>query len=976
MKMSAKRELSSSAFRLTAVAAMAASSFASGGAWAQAAAPAEGSTKLDTVEVTGSRLRRVDTETASPVYMIDRAAIETSGVTSLGELLQEMPSISGAATNPQVNNGGGTGAAVISLRGLGEERTLTLLNGRRLGASFDINSIPINMIERVEVLKEGAGAIYGSDAVGGVVNFITRKGYTGLDVAAQWGESSEGDGQNKSVEAVLGVSNDRGGIMLGVNYNKQKAVSAAARKFSEHALYIYNYYGADTVLVLGSSRNPRGRISLPATDPLRVALGGCGSVTRIPGQDGNTNTAADYRCYSGGADSFDYQPFNLVVTPQERGSLFSTMNYKLNDSVEVFADMFHNFTQAGFIIAPLPFDARQDNVVISQDSIYNPFGIDFGGAPATPTAPVNPNFLSRFVTNGNRFNEVETTTDQIAMGLRGAIGDTAWNWDLAGTYQRVGQTASFKGYVLQGPLQNALGASFIDDNGTPTTADDVARCGAPGAVIANCTPINIFNTEDPQTVAQAAAISSGYTNKLVQTTKIVELNFNGNLFAMGGGTAQGAVGISYRKDSLGTDVDELVQSEGPDFKDCKLSSETCSGDSFGDDSVKELYGEMLLPIVSGVPGAEALNLTLGARYSDYDSFGSTTNFTGKIEYRPMTDLMVRVSYAEVFRAPTITDRYAAPAVSNPIFFDPCVGLVNDATDTSGAPNLATNPNLALACVNVPTDGSFAGAPTQQIQQLILSTPNLDPETGDVLTFGVVYDPNWLPNASMSVDVWRYSIDDAIIATDVNTLAATCAETGDVPTCSLITRFSDGQIQQILSPTLNSANFTTDGVDLGLKYKFSTPVGKFSASSDLTYTHSFKYRLLSNSTEIEAAGNFDAQFGNYAKWRTTTGLWWDWMGFDAQLVHRFIAGQTIAASFGQGSGRPAASGPLTVGGVSYLDASFGYNLEKTKTKFMVGVENIGDKQPPLYYQYVLNANTNVETYDSMGRFFYVRVSQSF
>lgn len=970
MKTTLKRNAKSTTFRLTAIAAVAASTFAGGAAWAQQAAPAPASdaTKLDTVEVTGSRLRRVDTETASPIYMIDRAAIETSGVTSLGELIQEMPSISGAATNPQVNNGGGSGSAEVSLRGLGSERTLVLLNGRRLGPAFDINSIPINLIERVEVLKEGAGAIYGSDAVGGVINFITRKNYTGLDLAAQWGESGEGDGQNQSFEAVAGISNERGSLMLGVNYNKQKEISAADRKFSKNALYIYNYYGTDTVLVLGSSRNPRGRISLPAGHPLRDALGGCSSVTRIPGADGNSATASDYRCYSGAADSFDYQPFNLVVTPQERASVFSSMNYKISDSVEVFTDLFHNFTQAGFVIAPLPFDARSDDVIISQDSIYNPFGIDFGGAPLTPSSPVNPNFLTRFVTNGNRFSEVETNTDQVTSGLRGSIGETTWNWDAAMTYQRIAQVNAVSGYVLQSLLQDAVGPSFIDDMGTAATDDDVARCGAPGAVIIGCTPLNLFNTDDPATVSQLAQISSGYESRFSQTIKIAELNFNGNLFALGGGTALGAAGLSYREDDYVANVDALTQAEPPDFKNCKLSGETCSGDTAGDDSVWEVYGEMFLPVLSGQPGAEALNVTLGLRYSDYESFGSTTNSTIKVEYRPTTDLLARASFAEVFRAPQITDRFAAPTVSNPLFFDPCVGFDGAAS--------AEFPNLPAACVNVATDGSFEGAPTQQVEQLILSNTALEPETGDVLTFGVVYDPGWLPDFSVAVDFWRYKIDDAIIAADVNTLAKTCAVTGDAALCGLITRYSDGQIRQILTPTLNSANFTTEGVDTGVKYKFGTPVGKFRASLDVTYTRSFEYAILPTSNKVEAAGTYDSQFGNYAKWRSTGALWWNWQSMEAGWTLRYIDGVDIASSLGQGSGRPAATEVLSVGGVSYNDFAFGYNLEKSKTKLLVGVENAFDKQPPLFYQYALNANTNVETYDTIGRFVYLRISQSF
>jgi iron complex outermembrane recepter protein len=937
-------------------------------AGAQEAAPA-GTTQLDTIEVTGSRIRRVDMETASPVYTIDRAAIESSGVMTLGELLQEIPAVSGFATNPQVNNGGGTGAAYVSLRGLGEERTLVLLNGRRLGPTFDVNSVPVNLIERVEVLKEGAGAIYGSDAVGGVVNFITRKNLSDASVSIMSGTSSEKDSDNLAIEGSMGFVGPKGNLMFGVNYNKQEAVSAAKRAFSKNALYIYNYYGTDTVLVLGSSRNPRGRIFLPSGHPLRTSLG-CSSVSRIAGQDGNTATGSDYQCYSGARDSFDYQPFNLVVTPQERSSVFTMGNYRINDGLELFTDLFHNFTQSGFVIAPLPFDARSDNVIISQDNIYNPFGIDFGGAPVNPSDPVNQNFLTRFVNLGNRFSEVETNTDQVTVGLRGDLGAGLWKWDLAATYQHIAQNSNVSGYIRQEPLANALGPSFIDDNGTPgDPSDDVARCGAPGVVINGCTPINIFNLDDPAVRGQLNSLASGYENQLTQASKIAELTFTGDLFQMPAGSTMAAFGALIHEDTLKVDVDGLTQAEGPEFSDCALSGETCSGDTAGDEKWWEVYGEFLFPLLSQAPGAYALNLTFGLRHSDYDSFGTTDNLTGKLEYRPIRDLLARVSYAQVFRAPTIFDRFGAPAASAPLFFDPCVGLT--------AADVTANPNLALACENVPQDGSFAGAPTQQIDQLITSNPRLDPEEGDVLTAGIVYEPEWLPNFSTAVDYWRYQIDDAIIAPDVNTVANACVQTGDPALCDLIIRFTDGQIDRIVTPTANTANFTTSGVDIGFKYNNRTsPIGMIRAGVDLTHVLEFKYKILAASDEVDAQGTYDSQFGHFGEWRATGNLGWGMAGFEAQWTTRYIDGVTIASSFGQGSGRPAATAPLTVGSVTYHDVVLSYELPVSGTKVLFGIENIFDKQPPLFYQYALNANTVVETYDAVGAYGFLRLQQSF
>src|SRR5215207_9402858 len=235
---------------------------------------------VPTVTVTGSRIRRVDQETAAPVFVLDAAQIQSSGVTTLGDLIQRVPAISGAATNPQVNNGGGTGETNVELRGLGAQRTLVLMNGRRIGvlgangtvSAVDVNLIPINLIERVEILKEGAGAVYGSDAIAGVVNFITRKDVDGAEANVQFGKTAESDGESRSASLLWGNSaNDKLNILFGGNYNKQEEVSAGARDFSAFALYLYG----GVVSQGGSSRTANGRINL---DPTLAAQYGCDSI--------------------------------------------------------------------------------------------------------------------------------------------------------------------------------------------------------------------------------------------------------------------------------------------------------------------------------------------------------------------------------------------------------------------------------------------------------------------------------------------------------------------------------------------------------------------------------------------------------------------------------------------------------------------------------------------------------------------------
>jgi len=271
---------------------------------------------LTEVVVTGSRIRRVDTETANPVLVIDQKTIQESGITQVGDLLQRIPSISGNATNPNVNNGGGYAESCVELRGLDCKRTLVLVDGHRVGFvgttsdATDVNQIPFNMIDHVEVLKEGAGAIYGSDAIGGVVNFITRKDFEGVELTGDLGETTHADGKHGQFGILFGSTGDKGGVEVGGNYFKQDAVFAGRRDYSKYALYLYG--GSTGVTRGGSSRTPTGRIY---DNPLGLTGSNgkpCASVTRIASTDGST--LADYRCYNSPADNFNYQPLNLLHT--------------------------------------------------------------------------------------------------------------------------------------------------------------------------------------------------------------------------------------------------------------------------------------------------------------------------------------------------------------------------------------------------------------------------------------------------------------------------------------------------------------------------------------------------------------------------------------------------------------------------------------------------------------------------------------
>lgn len=908
---------------------------------------------LAEVTVTGSRIRRLDVENASPVLTIDAAAIAKAGVSTLGDLVQRIPSIAGAATNPQVNNGGGDGASTISLRGLGEQRTLVLLNGRRVntGVSVDINMLPINMIERVEVLKEGAGAIYGADAIGGVVNFITRKDFEGVDVNVDYGRTSRSDGAHKSAGVTLGTRTENASFVFGGNWNKQEQVLANNRDFSRFALYLYSgsaYPG-------GSSRTPNGRIG--TVGALKTQFG-CSSVTRKAGAAGTS--LGDYRCFvtSGQTNDFyNYQPINLIMTPQERGSAFTMFNYKINEKLEAYAELLLSRTQSAYQIAPLPFDATVDNVIVSKNSIYNPFGIDFGGLTTG-----NPNARFRMEALGPRRTSYNTNREVANVGLKGELFGTGWQWDAYVGYAREDQDARRDGYLFQPALSLAFGPSFIAANGAPT-------CGTPSAPISGCTPVNIFNLTAAGQANALKTIAAASTSVGLTTRKSAAINLNGDLFDMTAGKAQAAVGLEYRKQYLNFETDYNSQAQASSaYLTCLLAQETCSGDTRGGYDLKEAYAEAFFPILKDVPGAQALNLTVGTRFSDYSTTGNTTNSQIKIEYRPMSDLLVRGTWSQVFRAPTISNLYGAPQANNPQLQDPCNALTQA--------KVTAKPNLALACVGVPRNGSFS-QPNSQITATVFSNPNLKPETGNVKTFGFVFEPRALNGFSASVDYWDYKIKDLITNLDPQTILDNCVAVGANQFCSLINRFttgaSQGEIFFLRQPTSNLGTLRTSGVDLGLRYALqNTRVGSFKFTVDVTRISKYENDPIPGLTTFqEYVKTYSNQFGNIAQYRALAGIGWAWRGADALLSARYISNATIP----DGDGGDVVT-PIKTGAFTYLDLTLGYEFA-TKTRIQIGVQNLGDKQPPILYQNnVLNANTDVSTYDTLGRRYFLGINQKF
>lgn len=926
---------------------------------------------LDSVVVTGSRIRRVDAETASPVFTIDRQAIDRTGSATIGDFLQDIPAISGAATNPSVNNGGGDGSATVSLRGLGDSRTLTLLNGRRM-VYADINSIPMAAIERVEILKDGASAVYGTDAIGGVVNFILKRDFDGSELSIGYGESSRSDAQRTTANFTYGWSGERGNILFNLNYNDQQEVLAADRDYSRDALTLYS----GTVTVGGSSRTTTGRYSVPRTTAAANGINCPGTgdnvaLTRRADRPGSS--WSDFRCFNNATDLFNYQAVgNLQLTPQERAGVFIASRFNLTESATLYTDIYTQNTRAYGQIAPLPFDARpgQDEVTISPQSVFWPF-------TGLTTGLSGNDLRLRLSAIGNRRFSFQTDVKQITTGVEGLIGDGRWGYDVGFTYGKLEQEGLSTGYLFTPALASALGPSFRDAAGT-------LRCGTPNNVIPNCTPVNFFG---PLTSASDQAALARISSPARNTTDADLKNFygtvSGDLFELPAGPVATAFGVEYREEAFAFVPDFLAVVDTTNYT-CLISSEACTTSAIGSFDVSELYGEALVPLLSDAPFAESLSATFGFRWSDYSTFGSTSNWKLGLEWRPMGDVLVRGTVAEVFRAPTISDLFQGDSASSDSFSDPCNGW-------RGAP--AGSPQR-LACQNVATNGSFNQTDTQ-LSAIKGGNAALQPEQGKVFTYGVVYDPSWLSGASLSVDLWRVYLNDTIGTVGTQTILNNCFNNGAF--CDLFSRNSQGEILRLFDRNANVGRTDTKGVDVGLKYRLDdTGIGDFRFSLDTTYTSQFDVQTIVLGQVVARsflAGTFlssaNGGLGNYSRVRSLGSIAWSLGNFDAQWTGRYVSGFSVGSIFPNTRTNTCADLGLALapggtpgcfferGSQTYHNFVFGYNMEPWGTKFQLGVDNAFDKQPPIIFQNnSLNGNTDERTFDTIGRYYWVTATVSF
>lgn len=777
--------------------------------YAQESQPGQaGARTLDTVQVTGSHIKRAQLSGVGPVSVIDAETIQRSGATSVDTLLQRLPASAGFAGSQSnaywAENGYGT--TQVNLRGLGINRTLVLLNGRRIvnggtgaNSSVDLNVIPVALIERVEVLKDGASAIYGADAVAGVVNIITKKGFDGVQASVRYGETTRGDGDDTAVDLAWGVTGERGSLIAGINYAEGGTVNMASR--APCGLI----ESGGKLVCSGSSATIGGRALL--ADGARI------NFRQNPGDP-------LFETYNAAKHNYNGNPTLNAVNPIKRLSLSVFGDNQLSDSVRVFTE--------------LMYTNRQSDQLATAGSlgVYRPINI----AANHPTNPTGQDLLlqrRRLEEAGPRHFSQETNTYRAVVGLQGQFG-VGWDWSTA---FNLGRNTGVDG------SDNVANLDRVEQ-----TLNRAICSPLPGAAIPCGNYLGYGNLS--REVLDYILYTSRDTGGNEQ--KSFTASLSGQLVELPAGWVGVATGVEVRKERGWRNPDVLTA--------LGIGNTNQQDPISGEYTAKEAYVELAVPLLQDSVIADSLYLNLAARLSDYDLFGRDMNYKVGLDWQVNSTLKLRGTYATAFRIPNIPELFGGISEGNLTTTDPCSrwsslpadSVVRGNCQAAGVPANYVQPGNTI----LTTSGGNA---------------QLRPEDATSVTAGVVWTPTFLSGLTLTADYYNIRITNAIQRVAGSTKLAICYNTPGLahPFCdaSNFTRNPrTGEVDFLSSQPVNAANERATGVDLGALYEFGVAGVDASVSIDASYLHRYDVRPYAGAAVIEYAGKITGGRGSYAKWR--------------------------------------------------------------------------------------------------------------
>ncbi len=941
------------------------------------------------IVVTGSRISNPNLELASPVSVVSSEDLELAQTNVAEEFLRELPSAV-PSVGSAVNNGNG-GASFVNLRGIGSNRNLVLLDGRRFTPAdttgrVDLNNIPLAVIERTEVLTGGATTTYGADAIGGVVNFITKRDFEGVEATFSEQITEEGDGNVFRADVTIGANFDdgRGNAVLSLGYQNQDAVFQGDRDFS-----IFN---------VGSfSGSPSGSSNAIPAVIVGPTPAGFGQL-----ETGDPEGYRDGDFYA----PFNFNPFNIFLTPFERFNIYGSGRYEVSDAVEVFTQASFSKQTVSTIIAPGGsfFNTYQLN-------LNNPFipnelalafcdGLGLTAAECTasrntqfgatlPDGTANPDYVQfgtqvrrRTPEAGSRTSDFTTTLFNLVGGLRGNVTDNI-QWEVSGTYGESEQIQRQGGFARFDRLQQSL-LALPDGSGGAVCSDTSGGCA----------PINLFGQFGNLGSQEAVDYVFNLTQQVITQASLQQVQgvLTGDLgFGISSTPIAFATGVEYRKYTASQISDEASQTPG-----AVVGGGGAAPNVDGEYDVKDVFGELVIPVVEDSFIRE-LTVELGARYSDYSTAGGEFTWKAGGTFSPVDQLTIRGNYQRSSRAPNIGE----------LFTPVTTGLSNLAIDPCAGSNPVGNAALTAACVAQIVAGGASQAAAQarignilqpaagQINVTGGGNPDLGVETATTWTIGAIIEPIY--NLSLTIDYFNIKIEDAITSPAVDDIVGGCygSPSASNPFCSLIVRSAftgglDGSPNEVPGLLLNLSNLgtiKTDGIDVSLRYRtgLTDNIG-FRFATDGTWTNKNEFEAVPGNGFRDCVGFYSVNCGSiqpeFVFNTRATFSFFDQV--DLSLLWRYIDAVEFEPRQREQSGDafigtlPDSLGPIggrevnfnEIGAEHYFDLSTRF-IASDNLEFVFTIQNLLDNQPTVVGSDIgstafNSGNIYPSTYDALGR----------
>lgn len=932
------------------------------GAAAQLTSTGAKAQTAERIEITGSRIRSVGAVSNSPITSVGALEFNATQPVAVEDVIKTLPATV-PAVGPGTNNGSG-GGATIDLRGLGPTRSLVLINGRRmvpfnLNAQVDTNSIPVSLLERIDLVTGGASAVYGADAIAGVVNFVLKRNFSGVEASASYGLSAQGDSRRRRTDLTLGanLAEGRGNVVLSIGTTQTDPLRQSERAIGEFQINS------------GSGLRDGSPIGVPSVlAGLPAPLSGQRTVDPATGL---------LREYTAATDAYNFNPLNYFITPLERTQVTALGHYTLSEHAEAYAELLHTRSKVTQNVAPSgTFTATYalpiGNPTIPEgirSQLCNAYGIAAANCVVGNPQEINLQIRRRFVELGPRISDFQNTTTQWTAGLRGSLPMFSdWSYD---AYLQSGQTEQ---------LQSRI------DWGSFSKVQQALRSVAPG-VCSNpangCVPLNLFGAAGSITPQQLNFINLASLTTTSVQQRVASASITGEVAALSSPFARSglnlALGAEAREVRAGNRSDAASQVQGE-----VLGTGAPTPDRSGSLRLNEAFVEAILPLAQNLPGVQAMNLEAGYRHTEFKTEVSSRNYGSwklGMDWSPVRGLRLRASQQLATRAPHVNELYA-PSVTGLAGrdVDPCQGdriNVQDANTPGTLSNLCVLTGVPLAQVgNVPAPASG------QINNTSAGDPTLGPEEADTTTLGFVFEPSFAPGLSLTVDHFRIEVDKAISSATANQIIDACYTpalnaglSGTNPNCRQIGRDIAGSLNGsalgVITPQSNQGKFAVSGVDIGASYSLplknlglETGWGRLDFALNYSQLQRWTFKSVPEFAAIDCLGRYGANCGGPTfKRRATQRV--NWTVGDAMLGLQWRHQGKVRAE--GGTYQPAFS---SIKAYDYIDLSAAWNITR-QLRVALAVNNAFDSKPPLVGNTIASpginsGNTFPQTYDVVGR----------